>query len=475
MDDALKRWLAPLGAALPTVYLVGGAVRDRLMGRAVKDIDLMTARPHDFGRRLAGIHNAALVPFVKKIDAPCYRVVNRANPNDFLDLVPIHGGSVAADLARRDFTINAMAMEVGPGGRFGRLIDPVGGQDDIEGRRLRMTTTGVFSADPLRILRAVRFSGEFGFTVEPGTLSQMQSAMPALAGVSGERVWSEMRTILSRNDSRARVRLMDRLGVFATLFPETVAMRGCTQNAYHHLDVWDHCLETMAACEIIVGDIEKCFGESAPMVRQCLDEGERRVILKLAALFHDIGKPGARRTEEGTGKIIFYGHDRDGARKSVAIADRLRLSARQRDLLALLIEHHMHVLFLAKPQVREKTVLRWFRRLGDATIPLMILSMADVQAGRGPATPPEARVRHRAWAAATVDAYCSTIRKAISEKSFINGNDLIALGMRPGPELGRILSAVRTLQDTRTVSSRKEALAAAANQIKAFEQRARNV
>ena len=461
LPAALHRWLGPLGPDRPPVYLVGGAVRDRLLGRPVKDIDLMCAVPEALARALATHHDAALVPFLKKIDAPCHRVVDRRDPNDFLDLTPISGGSVGTDLARRDFTINAMAMAVGPAGRLEDLVDPLGGQRDIADRRIRAASPQALAADPLRILRAVRFAAQLGYSIAPDTVGLMAKSAPALAAVAAERIAAELLLILETPTAAEHIRQLDAVGALAVILPEIGPMKGCTQNDYHHLDVWGHSLAALEAAEGILADLDTHFGPAAPLVETYLQAERRIALLKLALILHDAGKPPQRAVDPETGRITFLSHDAQSGRIAEAAGRRLRLSARAAVFLSALAAHHMHVLALSDPRVRPATVLRWCRRLGDASAAAILLSMADVSAIRGPAADPAWRQRHLQWAGRTVRDYFLDLKPRIEAKPLINGRDLIGRGASPGPALGRILAAVRDAQLAGTVQTRAAALAMA--------------
>ena len=219
IQDTLNRWLGPLGADLPALYLVGGAVRDLWIGRQPKDIDLMCAAPLSLAESLGALHWAAVVPFVNKPDAPCYRVVNRAKVDDFLDFVPMHGGGVPADLAKRDFTINAVAIRVMAGGFLGERVDPLGGVDDLRAGIVRMAGPTVFAADPLRVLRAVSFAAELNFTIAPETFHAMAAHAGQIATVAAERIVKEWFAILETAGCVVHIRNLDALGILVPFLP----------------------------------------------------------------------------------------------------------------------------------------------------------------------------------------------------------------------------------------------------------------
>jgi poly(A) polymerase len=456
--EILHRWLAPLGNELPPLYLVGGAVRDHLLRRAPKDIDLMCRDPEAFAQRLGEFHGAAVVPFVGKADTPCFRVVSRGNPADFLDIVGILGGSVEADLARRDFTFNAMAMRVQADGKPGELIDLFGGQRDLEQRCVRATGAEVFVSDPLRTIRAVRFAAQLSFEIDTATLDRMKSAAAGLAGTAGERVSRELFLILEQPSCASHVRMLDEVGALEALFPEIRPMRGCVQDEHHHLDVWDHSVATLEICEGILEAAEVSLGPSAVQVRQNLGRHNRLALLKLAALFHDSGKPAARSIEPAGGRVTFYGHEKTGSAVADGVAGRLKLSVRDRAYFENLVGNHMHAIDLSQPQVKLKTLLRWFRKLGDDMVPLIILSMADTLATLGPASSSSEHERNMRWARDTISLFYNDIHERLAAQPLIDGRDLIEMGVPPGPEVGRILRAIREAQDEKSIHTREEAL-----------------
>jgi len=281
-------------------------------------------------------------------------------------------------------------------------------------------------------------------------------------------------------------------------------MKGCTQNAFHHKDVWEHSLLTMENCESSLNDISRAFTNSVDIVchpefisgTQTLPgqeipkhvrddrngkhdkENDREAVFpddvtmnlgrdnrlpftKLAALLHDIGKPACREVKPDTGRITFYGHDEKGTGLMDVIAERLRMSNRDRDFLKLLIAEHLHVLSLAKHGVKPATMMKWFRKMKDDAVPSVIVAMADVKSTLGPDSSTEEREYFHRWSTETIKDYYEVIKNRLERRDLITGRDLIALGMEPGPEMGRILEQIRSAQDTGEVNNSDEALAMA--------------
>jgi hypothetical protein len=238
-------------------------------------------------------------------------------------------------------------------------------------------------------------------------------------------------------------------------------MKSCSQNEHHHLNVWDHSLEALEKLEGLLASFTDHFGPAAGRLRANLVQNNRLSVLKLAILLHDAAKPESRCVAPETGRVTFHGHDAAGAAIAERIADRLKFSVRDRDLFGRLIGGHMHMIGLSGPDVRPQTILRWFRRLGEDMAPLILLGMADVMATAGPASSEIERERHLRWGRETVRSYYVEIKERLERKPLIGGNDLMAIGIPPGPGMGEILEAVRAAQDEGAVQNRDEALALA--------------
>ncbi|WP_158269751.1 CCA tRNA nucleotidyltransferase [Desulfonatronum sp. SC1] len=496
LPASLQRFLSGLHrASLPTdgVFLVGGGVRDLLLGRPLKDVDLACRDAEAVALELAKALNARFVPLGRDHDPPSFRVVPRdADPAGlpiellaaplpgpcFLDVTEIHGRDILEDLARRDFTANAMALPLGllPEALASTenhaakkttwqrdLLDPhLGLHDTLQGL-IRRTGPRTMAEDPLRILRGFRMRAQLGWAIEPATLDDMTRHAQALARISGERIRSELRLILECPGGGRLMAEMDRVGVLAVLFPEVREMRGCGQNHFHHLDVFEHSLAAVAQCEVLLADIESVFGELREPILATLAQW-RLPWLKLAVLLHDIGKPGTkgrRSTKENTERITFYGHDALGATMAESIASRLRLSSAESKYVVGLIRHHLHVGVLLRPEAKLKARLRWMRRLGSDLIPAILLCLADIRATLGPASSLQEHQTQEARGVALIREFLEQTRTTFSALPLVNGHDLLALGLPPGPALGRTLGLLQEAQDAREISTREEALALA--------------
>ena len=475
---ALTAVRAFLDAQGVEAYVVGGFMRDALLGRPAHDIDVsVVAGPLDLGRRLADSLGGAFVPLHEKFSIA--RVILPDEDGSLgIDLLPVRG-DMEADLAERDFTIDAMAMPLAPflEGKRKPLIDPGGGERDLQRRLVRAVNEDVFRRDSLRLLRAVRLCAELGFSLEPETAAMARRDASLLAQAALERQRDELLRILDSPRAAAGLRLADELGQLEQLLPELTATRGEAQPPEHHWDVFQHSLETVAALDALLvseepadchwaplwrhlweemselPDVEKHFGEEA-------SPGHGRVgLLKLGGLLHDIAKPDTRSIDEN-GRMRFFGHAREGASKAVPIARRLRLSGAEIRLVEVMVREHLRPLQIAKdgPPSR-RALFRYFRDCGDAAIDVLFLSLADHLATVGP------RVEWGGWRRhVAVVKYIMMQRFAdetlATPARLLSGHDLMAaLGLSPGPLVGHLLAAVEEAQGAGEVRSREQALA----------------
>ena len=458
---SLEKWLHKYPEDIPQLFLIGGTVRDMLLDSPPKDIDLACKGAREFAYNLAAYRNAAIVPMEKKPHTPCYRVVDREDSNNYLDIAEIRGETIYDDLMQRDFTINAIAMVVNKDGTLTEIIDPLNGSQDIKKKIVRMAGQDAFESDPLRILRAFRFCATLNFDIETLTLDEMKKGVDLLKAVSGERIFSELLLILDTAKSAMFFNQMDQSRLLAVILPEIRVMKGCLQNTFHHKDVWEHSLLVMENCEDILSELPYFFEVLSDEVAANLGRDNRLPLTKLAALLHDIGKPACREINPDTGRITFYGHDEKGVGLMNEISERLKMSNRDRDFLNVLVAEHLHVFDLARHGVKPSTKMRWFRKMQDDAIPSVIIGMSDVKSTLGPDSSPEERDNFIGWSKETIRNYYNVIRKRLERRDLITGRDLITLGMEPGPEMGRILEQIRSAQDTGELNSSEEALAMA--------------
>src|SRR3954454_7279443 len=294
MSAALE--IARAALAGERAWVVGGAVRDRLLGRDTEDVDLAVAgEPRAAAAALRHAAGRGAAAFELSEEFGAWRVVG-ADRAWQIDVNPLRGGDLEADLRARDITINAMAEPLAGG----ELVDPTGGREDLDARRLRAASERAFADDPLRTLRVPRFACELDLTVDPGTAELARAAAAGLEDVAGERVFAELKRIVVSARPRAGIELAGDLGVLEHVLPELVAMRGVEQNRYHRADVYTHTLDVLDETVAVEADPAAVLGpehaaEVVALLREPLaDELTRAGALRLGALLHDVAKPQTR-------------------------------------------------------------------------------------------------------------------------------------------------------------------------------------
>ena len=463
LPTRLNQWLAPLGATVPELFVVGGALRDHMAGRLPRDVDIICDEAPNVARCIAKarLSGAVVVKLEKKPHPPCFRVVDKNNPAEYIDVVPLRSGGIRADLLARDFTVNAMAGALLPGGRIGEIIDPLGGMADMQKGLLRACSETAFAADPVRILRAARFAATLDFTIFPETLDQMAAAVGLLTRSAFERITAELFELLACPDALPHIQMLDDIGALEVLFPEIAAMKGCAQNGFHHLDVWGHTLETLEHCERLLRRPDVLFTKNAAAFCRSMAGKNRLPVIKLATLLHDAGKPGCKIFDETKHRQVFYGHGREGETIAGNIAHRMKLSNSDTAFLQLLVRCHMRPMALSRPGVKPATITRWFETVADNGLALLLLAAADTCAKSGSWTDPMEKERFCQWADQTAADYCLRIRPVLGQTDLLSGADLQDMGMAPGPDMGRVLKTVRQHQNDGRVTDKAAALALA--------------
>ena len=442
-----------------TAWVVGGTIRDALLGRPLEDIDLVVEEdPRHAATALARVGDGHAFELSEEFGA--WRVM-AADRTWQADITPVRGGSIETDLALRDFTVNAIAMPLAGGD----LIDPHAGAADVDAGTLKAVGETSFRDDPLRTMRMARLACELGFEVERRTRELARVDAPALARVSPERSFYELRRLIVSPDPLAGLRLMDEAGVLAVLLPELEALKGVEQNPYHHLDVWGHTLEVLEQLLEVERDLGAVFGVHAEAVgreldRPLADELTRGQALRLAALLHDAGKP-ATRAVSPEGRVLFWGHDQVGATISRDVARRLRASAATGEYLAQLALHHLRLGFLVHQRpLSRRDSYRYLRACEPVELEVTVLTAADRLATRGERTRREAIEDHLELARELAVAALSW--RADPPRPPVTGEELMeALGLDPGPAVGRLLEELRAAAYAGEIGSREDALALA--------------
>jgi len=459
-------------------YLVGGFLRDVLLDRDTVDIDIAVASDAlDIAPKVAEALNGRYV--LLDGDNRVGRVVlaGEKEPSDRyqreLDFSTFEG-SIEQDLARRDFTINAMAIDLNQlteGYRELKLIDPYKGRNDIEGRVIRSVAETAFASDPARLLRAVRLAAELGFSIDEQTEAQIQNCSHLLASVASERVREELLRLMDIPGSGQFLPYLDRLGLLTAIVPELAHTKGVKQPKEHCWNVFDHSLRTVIAVDFVLrqGDWEYA-GEgvlAAVPWSEALEQhfalevsssSTRGVLLKLAALLHDIAKPQTKAIDDN-GRMRFLGHGKEGAAVTVGILQRLRFSSKETRLVETLVRHHLRPMQMSQGELpTRRAIYRYFRDTGEAGIDILFLSLADHLATRGPHLNMPQWQEHTQMVEYVLSRYFQQESQPLPAK-LVDGHDLLNIfGMSPGPEVGKVLEAVQEAHASGELTTRQEAL-----------------
>jgi poly(A) polymerase len=461
MSSAAPEQLADIRARAPVdgAWLVGGSVRDLLLGRPVQDIDLVVdGDPGRVAQQLARSAGGSPFPLSERHGA--WRVVADGHTVD----VARCRGTLEQDLALRDFTINAIAIPLAGGDP----IDPSEGRADLDRRLVRAVSDAVFDDDPLRLLRLPRIAHELGFEIDQQTARLAESRHRRAAEPSAERIFMELRRLLGGERPAEALRLVEALGVLDIVLPEIVPLRGCMQSPHHQLDVWEHTLHVVEAVadvgdhpgHYLPGHVARLQAELDSVVG---DEITARQALRLAALFHDIRKPQTRR--DMNGRIGFMGHDAEGAEAAASILGRWKASNDLIRFCRTLVREHLALGFSIPSR---PLGLRLAHRYLRATAPWpgasVALSLADRLATRGPSS----RLRHLRKHTETADEMLSLIDQLERERRppLLRGDEIAAEAPAEGAEIGRLVDVLAEEQAAGAVTTREEAVALVREQVR---------
>lgn len=483
--------LQRLAGMVEPLVLVGGSVRDLLLGRELHDLDLaVPAGGLALARRVADALHGAYVPLDETRDTGRAVLTGPAGQSLVIDVAAWRGATLAEDLRLRDFTVNALAAEIQGSRAF--LIDVTGSLADLEARVLRVASDQALRDDPLRCLRAVRLAAELSpwrFRLEQDTARQIGLHAPLVRATSGERVRDELVRTLAAPQPARWLALLSELGLLAVVLSEAEALRGVAQPAPHSYDVFDHTLHitshTASLTGWIAGEPEhepaSAFDAAAVQSLQPFREalhshlaesvgvalGDRSQALRWAALCHDWGKPGTRQVEidpdSGQARIRFLGHEDLSVDLARDALRRLRFSEAEIRWVTTIVAGHMRPHHLAAVgQPSRRAVYRYYRELGPAGVDTALLSLADLRAMAGPGLSLEVWQRQLDLVVSLLDAYFNR-PEVVRPAPLVDGRTLMAaLGLAPGRQVGQLLEAIAEAQATGDVHNREQALTYAA-------------
>ncbi len=434
------------------VYIVGGSIRDLIANRKPADYDMAIAHdPGQFARSLAANTDGHVVE-IGKHGHTILRVVAQ---DIFFDISPLNGGSIEEDLHRRDFTLNAMALDLSSG----ILIDPLNGREDMAKGLVRMVSSDVFRKDPVRLIRAYRMAATFGFRLPESTSAVIRQDADLIGESPGERIREELFKIFQIDGSHVQITHMASSGVLFSILPEMRLLKSCRANGPQSSSVFERALKSYDFLERLLGSHLLSPTTPANYLYKEM-EADRAAVLKCAVLLHDIGRPAVRRVDTAAG-ARFYGHAAKSAVMARAVCERLRCSKRQTQTIEFIIRHHERPFFLFKARPKEadakRGFIRFFMKCGRLTPDVLLLTLADA-AGRctagGTAVPDFSK-----FIVECLDRYYATLAPRATRPLPLNGYDLInVFHLKPSPLFKRMLTAVAEENLARPNFSRSQAL-----------------
>ena len=433
------------------IYLVGGTVRDFYMGleSTDRDIIVMDQEAREFALKLSELFQATFVPLDE--ENKIYRIVLPDKIN-YIDVTNPVGDSIEKDLMRRDLTINAIAVNI----RTGELIDISGGVTDIMNKCINYVNELNFVDDPLRLLRVYRFQALYGFQLAPETINAVCKYSDLIHKPAVERINYELLKLFGGEYAHVALENMNKTWILEEIFPFVKELKQVPPNSHHHLDLFHHSIETVKQVQVL-------YNEAPDEVKEHLSKIDfggfsRLAHLKLAAFMHDIGKFSTWTIEEG--KHRFIKHDDVGSKMSVKILKDLHFSNKQIDYISSMIKYHIypsHV--MTSPQITEKIMMRYVRKMDTNSIDAIILAQADRLSARGPEITDQIVERNITSLNMLLRFYLEARETLKPLPKLLSGNDVMQiLNIKPSKRLGEIMDALHEAQISGDVITKEHAI-----------------
>lgn len=433
------------------IYLVGGTVRDFYIGleSTDRDIIVMDQDAREFALKLSELFQATFVPLDE--ENKIYRIVLPDKIN-YIDVTNPVGDSIEKDLMRRDLTINAIAVNI----RTGELIDISGGVTDIMNKCINYVNELNFVDDPLRLLRVYRFQALYGFQLAPETINAVCKYSDLIHKPAVERINYELLKLFGGEYAHVALENMNKTWILEEIFPFVKELKQVPPNSHHHLDLFHHSIETVKQIQIL-------YNEAPDEVKEHLSRIDfggfsRLAHLKLAAFMHDIGKFSTWTIEEG--KHRFIKHDDVGSKMSVKILKDLHFSNKQIDYISSMIKYHIypsHV--MTSPQITEKIMMRYVRKMDTNSIDAIILAQADRLSARGPEITDQIVERNITSLNMLLRFYLEARETLKPLPKLLSGNDVMQiLNIKPSKRLGEIMDALHEAQISGDVITKEHAI-----------------
>ena len=448
-DDLLNN----LASFFPNeIYLVGGSVRDALLGKTSTDRDLIVTDVDagEFSKKVAEFFDGVFIPLDE--ENKIYRIVLSDKVNYFDITNPIEG-SLEKDLLRRDLTINAVALDI----RTGEIVDFCGGVNDIENRVIRGISEENFTDDPLRLLRIFRFYSILGFEIDKSLIEISSKYSKLINKPAKERVLYELMKLFDGKFAHDALLKLDECGILSEIFPFVNELKRVPPNLHHHLDLFNHSIETVRQ----VGLLYEVSSQEVQEHMQKVDFGgfSRLAHLRLACFMHDIGKFSTWTIEED-GRHRFIGHDEVGANLAVPFLKKLTFSNKQIEYIKYIIKKHMYpTAVVSSPELNDKVMMRYVRKSEDNAIDNILIAQADRLSARGPEVTDDI-VNEDISALNKLLNFYLNVRESLKPlPKLLDGNEVMKiLGIEPSKRLGEVLNALKEAQISGEINTKHEAI-----------------
>lgn len=424
------------------IYLVGGSVRDAILGKASYDRDLIVTDfdAKEFSLSVAKFFDGVFVPLDE--ENKIFRVVLK-NKKDYIDITNPVGGNLYNDILRRDLTINAIAVDI-KSGEIPEICEPF--VNDLNNNVIKSIKNENFTDDPLRMLRAFRFYSVLGFKIDTELLGFIKNNLNLLEKSAKERIEYELLKLFSGKFCHDALLKMDEVGMLELLFPFVKELKQVPPNSHHHLDLFSHSIETVKQVGIIYEN--SCAEVKKHLERTAFGGASRLAHLRLASFMHDIGKFSTWTIEEDTGRHRFIKHDDAGAKMCVPILKNLCFSNKQIDYISYIIKKHMYPSgVVSSPELSEKVMLRYIRHSGENAIDNIIIAQADRLSARGTEVTDE-MVNENISALNNLLKFYIDVKDSLKPlPKLLDGNEVMKiLQIKPSPKLGEVMDALHEAQ-----------------------------
>ncbi len=436
------------------IYVVGGTVRDFLMGKISYDRDLIVVDEDakSFSQKVAEFFDGVFIPLDE--ENKIYRIVLKDKKN-FLDITNPIGGNLEEDIMRRDITINAIAVNIKTGEipSFCKF-----GIQDIQNKIIREIKEENFTDDPLRMLRVYRFYANLGFEISPELLNITKKHARLINEPAKERIEYELMKLFDGEFAAQALLKMDESEILEIIFPFVKELKQVPPNLHHHLDLFNHSIET-------VNQVQKFYEISPKEVQEHLKKVDfggfsRLAHLKLAALMHDIGKFSTWTIEPDTGRHRFIKHEDVGAKLAIPILKKMCFSNKQIDYISYIIKKHMYpTAVVSAPELNDKVMMRYVRKSADNAIDTIIIAKADRVSAQGPEITKELVEENITLLDKLLQFYLNTKETLAPLPKLLDGREVMSiLNINPSPILGKILNKLHEAQISGDILTKDDAV-----------------